>query len=111
MSHPVYELLITATRLPEHIADRSDLADDLEAVIADNGGGEWLGGGSWFPLGPVDPEEVGATGWEMEFAVNNPDRAAQAVFDRLRELGASADTVVRQSGPEPKEYRVVRGEN
>jgi hypothetical protein len=92
--------------LPEHIADRSDLADDLEVVIQEAGGGEWLGGGCWFPLGPTDPAEPGAVGWEMEFSVIEPDRAAAAVVQRLAELGASADTVVRQSGPVPREYRV-----
>jgi hypothetical protein len=102
----VHELLITASRLPEHIADRSDLADDLEVVIQGAGGGEWLGGGCWFPLGPVDPNDPGTSGWEMEFAAIEPDRAVVAVIRRLAELGAAPDTVVRQSGPVRREHRV-----
>jgi hypothetical protein len=101
-----HELRITARRLPEHIADRSDLADDLEAVIAEVCWCEWLGGGCWFPLGRVDPTEPDATGWEMEFAVADPDRATAVVVRRLAELGASADTTVHQSGPVWRVHRV-----
>jgi hypothetical protein len=101
-----HELRITARRLPEHIADRSDLADDLEAVIAEVCWCEWLGGGCWFPLGPADPAEVLASGWEMEFAVADADRAAMAVVRRLAELGASPETTVHQSGPVPRVHRV-----
>jgi hypothetical protein len=102
-----HELRITARRLPEHIADRSDLADDLEAVIADVCWCEWLGGGCWFPLGEADPTDEGAIGWEMEFAVADPDRAAAAVVRRLTELGASPETTVYQSGPVPRVHRVA----
>jgi hypothetical protein len=102
----VHELRITAARLPEHIADRSDLADDLELVIQEAGGGEWLGSGCWFPLDRPDPAEADARGWEMEFAVADPDQAAAAVVRRLVELGASVETVVVQSGPVPRVHRV-----
>jgi hypothetical protein len=48
----------------------------------------------------------GGVGWEMEFAVADPDRAAAAVVRRLVELGASAETTIHQSGPEPRIYHV-----
>jgi hypothetical protein len=102
----VHEIRVTAARLPEHVCDRCDLAEELEMVLEGAGGGQWVAGGCWFPLGQADPADPNAHGWEMMFEVADPDRAVAAVVRRLTELGASPETVVEQSGAAPRRHRV-----